>query len=261
LGEQAHIIGEKSNAARGKSNLTEKERNSYHNLILLCPNHHKEIDSNVEDWTIEKLYRTKSEHELWVHETLSEREDSIELANQIVVTSIIDSTVELCRLNCWNIWTSFALGPDPEWDVNFIDDIDEYRICALKSVWPEEYSDLRSATLNLSSVLDAASKIYMKYVELIEDRYVARRFYKDRGFNSNYQNDLDAYVSWIDKCYKSTFKVAKAINWFADVVRRDINPMFFADHGKFLIRFEGEIKLLEYSAEQKPKIINKMASV
>ena len=56
LGEQAHIVGASKSATRGKSNLTRKERDSYYNLILLCPNHHTIIDKNPEDYTIEKLH-------------------------------------------------------------------------------------------------------------------------------------------------------------------------------------------------------------
>ena len=44
LGEQAHIVGENDNAPRGRSALTEEERKSYFNRILLCPNHHTIID-------------------------------------------------------------------------------------------------------------------------------------------------------------------------------------------------------------------------
>ena len=35
VGEQAHIVGEKEDAPRGKSPLTLEERNTYHNMILL----------------------------------------------------------------------------------------------------------------------------------------------------------------------------------------------------------------------------------
>jgi predicted restriction endonuclease len=61
IGEQAHIVGEKATAARGHSNLTKEERNSYHNIILLCPNHHTEIDKNPSKYTVEKLHLIKSD--------------------------------------------------------------------------------------------------------------------------------------------------------------------------------------------------------
>ena len=47
-------------------------------------------------------------------------------------------------------------------------------------------------------------------------------------------------------------------NWFADVVRRDINPMFFAEKGRFLT-MEGDIlgfkaKLHVYTKEQRDSL-------
>jgi hypothetical protein len=40
VGEQAHIVAESDNGPRGNSILSLEERNSYPNLILLCPTHH-----------------------------------------------------------------------------------------------------------------------------------------------------------------------------------------------------------------------------
>lgn len=91
LGEQAHIVGEKEGAARGKSPVSLEERNSYHNLILLCPTCHTEVDSNEEDWPVEKLYKHKSEHELWVTESLSETIDHVKLAHDTTAAAIVDS--------------------------------------------------------------------------------------------------------------------------------------------------------------------------
>src|SRR3954454_12821398 len=44
IGEMAHIRGEKPGASRHDAGQTAKERNSYANLILLCPTHHTLID-------------------------------------------------------------------------------------------------------------------------------------------------------------------------------------------------------------------------
>lgn len=70
IGEQAHIVAEHSDGPRGVSVLTLKERNSYHNLILLCPTHHAMVDKNEQDYPIEKLHVIKSQHELWVQQKL-----------------------------------------------------------------------------------------------------------------------------------------------------------------------------------------------
>jgi hypothetical protein len=66
-------------------------------MILVCPNHHTEIDASEPDWPVEKLHYAKSTHELWVRETLSDSTDRRLIAKQIAVTSIIDAAVELCR--------------------------------------------------------------------------------------------------------------------------------------------------------------------
>ena len=68
LGEQAHIVGEKEVSPRGKSPLSQDERDSYLNRILLCPTHHKLIDNNQEDYPVEKLHMMKAVHELWVEQ-------------------------------------------------------------------------------------------------------------------------------------------------------------------------------------------------
>lgn len=63
LAEQAHIVGEKPGSPRGESRLTETERNSYPNLILLCPTCHTQIDNDEDGYPIERLYVMKIQHE------------------------------------------------------------------------------------------------------------------------------------------------------------------------------------------------------
>lgn len=44
VAEMAHIIGHSQKGPRGQSNLTESERDTYENAVLLCPNCHDRID-------------------------------------------------------------------------------------------------------------------------------------------------------------------------------------------------------------------------
>jgi hypothetical protein len=93
LGEQAHIVGLTKTSPRGKSNLTKKQRDSYYNLILLCPTHHTLIDKNPDDYTIEKLHYIKDEHEYWVSHKFSESKDSLQTAQSVIYADLIDATV------------------------------------------------------------------------------------------------------------------------------------------------------------------------
>lgn len=63
VGEMAHIVAASEDGPRGKSPLTAKERDSYANRILLCPDHHTLIDKDEVEWTVEKLHAMKEAHE------------------------------------------------------------------------------------------------------------------------------------------------------------------------------------------------------
>ncbi|MEK2483022.1 HNH endonuclease [Providencia stuartii] len=262
LGEQAHIVGEKEGAARGKSTLTLEERNSYHNLILLCPNHHTEIDNNEEDWPVEKLHIVKSEHELWVMETLSSVKDLSAIAKQTSITTIINAAVKYCRLEYWQNWTSFALSPDPTWPKELPDEIFDFRQKVMSAIWPVELNELQRATETLSIALNISAQKFMEHSVLHGDTYYPHKFYKTGGWNQNYDEDADKYLEWIRFCHDMLIEATKSANWFADVVRRDVDPMFFLEKGKFLT-MEGDIlsfhaKLHEYTDEQKASLPNSL---
>ena len=81
VGEYAHIAGEHSGRVRGHRsarydpNMTEEERNGYHNLIYLCANCHRRIDAIPQgepDYPVERLQEIKAEHELRVSEAMAE---------------------------------------------------------------------------------------------------------------------------------------------------------------------------------------------
>jgi HNH endonuclease len=73
LGEMAHIKGKNPGSNRYDSKQNDDERDSYQNLILLCPNHHTQIDKpeNENIYEVEWLIDAKSSHEAWVILTLT----------------------------------------------------------------------------------------------------------------------------------------------------------------------------------------------
>lgn len=63
IGELAHIIAASERGPRGENSLSEKERSAAGNIILLCANCHKLIDSNPDYFTPDKISSWKREHE------------------------------------------------------------------------------------------------------------------------------------------------------------------------------------------------------
>lgn len=76
IGEMAHIKGHKKGSNRYDEEQSADERDSYDNLILLCPTHHTLIDKaeNEDKYSVETLHEMKRKHESFISNQLSIRE-------------------------------------------------------------------------------------------------------------------------------------------------------------------------------------------
>ncbi len=87
IGEMAHIKGERNGSNRFEPDQENQERNSYSNLILLCPTHHTVIDrpENEAKYTVKLLHDMKSKHEENIANRLSVQvvENKTDVANLI----------------------------------------------------------------------------------------------------------------------------------------------------------------------------------
>lgn len=70
IGDEAHIVAQKQNGARGDSNFPIEKIDKCGNLILLCKIHHKLVDDQFNTFSVEVLQDMKIEHENWVKEKL-----------------------------------------------------------------------------------------------------------------------------------------------------------------------------------------------
>ena len=93
LGEMAHIVAKSNDGPRGDETMPIEERDSYNNLILLCPTDHVEVDKNYADWPVPRLHAIKTEHEAWVSEQLN--------AGTIAVATIDNTEFLKSRANVW----------------------------------------------------------------------------------------------------------------------------------------------------------------
>lgn len=72
LGEEAHIIARSEDGPRGRED-TLSDVDGYANIILLCANDHKRIDSQPAVFTASRLRELKSDHEKWAAATFKGR--------------------------------------------------------------------------------------------------------------------------------------------------------------------------------------------
>ena len=71
IGKIAHIEAKRDGGPRANPRLSDRQRDSYVNLILLCPNHHELVDVRENTFTVEMLRGWKSDREAKVLEFLA----------------------------------------------------------------------------------------------------------------------------------------------------------------------------------------------
>lgn len=92
VGENAHIYGEKPNAARYDATKDEAFVNSESNLIFLCCNCHKKIDTDVASYSANCLFELKNKHEQWVVKMLEQESISYSFAELEVLAKYLMSS-------------------------------------------------------------------------------------------------------------------------------------------------------------------------
>lgn len=73
LSNICHIEAAMPNGERYNDDMDDKDRADYDNLILLCPQHHRETN-DIENYTVEVLKSMKSEHELDMNSRIDRNE-------------------------------------------------------------------------------------------------------------------------------------------------------------------------------------------
>lgn len=71
IGQECHIVSSKTDGPRGDQQLHCNDFDDFENLLLLCANDHKRIDTLIDIYSVDKLVKLKESHEEWVKSTLS----------------------------------------------------------------------------------------------------------------------------------------------------------------------------------------------
>lgn len=133
IGEIAHIVSRTREGPRGNDALLLSRRDDYSNLMLLCPNHHSEIDKLPDSWPSSKLRQLKEEHEKWVSEQLEHGVLSFKpIDNSPFLEVIRNSWVSFSKSQIWVIASLTPLLVDDDsidpLDVDIVDTINSIHL-------------------------------------------------------------------------------------------------------------------------------------
>ena len=194
--------------------------------------------------------------------------DLSQQARDLIYTSLIDSAVEYCHLSEWKHWTFGPLEPIPIWTYNLPQDFHTFRQKVFSTDFPGTLTELERAVKTLSILLHKAAKVFQENCQIKEDLngnlyYVGVQFYKIPEWDTEKHSKLlQEFNEWVEACHQLVIDATRAANWFREVVRRDINPMFFAADGKFVATYpwSGDVDLShqyllpEYTQDEKDSL-------
>jgi len=91
VGEIAHLVAEHRQGPRGRSGMTDEERNKANNLMLLCTLHHTVIDQNPHSYSVQVLRQMKADHEKRIAATTPQK--PLGFINESLVEERVHSTM------------------------------------------------------------------------------------------------------------------------------------------------------------------------
>jgi hypothetical protein len=258
LGEQAHIVADSPDGPRGESMLDDAARDGYTNRILLCPTHHTLIDKAPKDYPVERLHIIKRDHELWVEQQLGAQDEKTRVAQE-VYANLVDAAAEACDFENWNRWASAVIGSLPTWREDAASTVYRFRQKIIGAAWPGTHPELEHALETLSMCMNTAAQRFLQESERQGDDRVEVKAYNRRAHSQEvYERLFDRWQRWIWHMDLLIRESTKAANWLAAVVRRDLNPAFFAVNGKFTLTEQVNLDFYthapEFTDEQKQRL-------
>lgn len=267
IGDEAHIVARSEDGPRGKSTLSEEDRDKYDNLILLCRKHHKIIDDQYKFYTVEKLNTIKKEHEIWVRESLKPDKEKEKI--DLVYAKYIDEIIQELDFNNWKGWTSFPIG-DASITYANLKALEKLPSYIISRFWSNKYQDLEDSVYNIKNIINDFTSVFYKYadrdsIRLKDDEDAEfKTSYTETFYKLVYHQDqkvydrlLDDYIYHIELIADLGLELTRAGNLLIEKIRKYIYPMYREDEGKLLISYGPTEDLsyhtykVEYNTEEK----------
>lgn len=237
IGDEAHIVAQSPDGPRGDSPLTSEQRDKYDNLMVLCKIHHKQIDDQPNEFTVEKLHEIKSSHERWIRESLQEYDRQKQRDDEIYA-GYIEEWERKANLNDWQFWTSFVLSEVQPGLHMYVDEgLTDLRHWILSRVWPKRYEELEAAFENFRSILSDFQEIFYMYAEPSGKIMLkTHRFYKTTNWDEKHYRQLKReYDFHVHLVLDLFLELTRATNYICDMVRRYIYPTYRLHEGVLLV--------------------------
>jgi hypothetical protein len=240
IGVEAHIVAEKPDGPRGDSPMSPQERNKYSNLVLLCGNHHKEIDDQTATYPVQRLHEVKIAHEKWVTEALDSAATKQALTNDLLYIDIILEWDRLMNLADWTRWTSdWFQGGEPTMRREERERLYEAKTFIFNRVWPGTNQELEDAFHSFRHILNDLLRLFDHFSERCPgdaESLQFAKFHKRGGnFNPNYDRDQDEYLFYIYSFEDLGLEITRCANQICEIVRKTIQPYYRRDRGALIV--------------------------
>lgn len=258
VGENCHIHADSNDGPRAEPAMSMEARNSYANLILLCRNHHKIIDSQVATYSAKILQEMKRSHEAWVRSQLGF--DDAKVRDDVYYAALVDKWDELAWVGNWKGWSSSILSFDqPKMAKKLDANLSELRDWLLSRVWPGRYPLLEAAFHNFRNVLESFHEKFRDHMEPFgSDGLITKRFYKiaewDEARYARLASRYDFHVALVGDLM---LELTRAANLICDRVRESIKFSYRLDTGRLIVQsgpteeFAFHDFVVQYSSEER----------
>jgi hypothetical protein len=235
VGEACHIVAAEEDGPRGKSALTREQRDKYANLVLLCNVHHKQVDDQTGEYSVDRLIEIKGLHETWVRQQL--QPDLMQQRDGELYATYIDEWEKRVGLEKWNSWASWTFSAgQPQISKAMNEQLAALPEYLLGRVWPKRYPELEAALTNFRLVCRDYHSAFHEDVVDWGDKLAVAKFYKARDRSEDRYNHLlklyEAHCAFIE-CLM--LELTRSANLVCDMVRGSFLPSYRLREGVCLV--------------------------
>ncbi len=240
VGDEAHIVAREEDGPRGHSDLSPEQRDKFDNLVLMCKIHHKVIDDQPKEYTVERLHQIKQDHLDWIDANLNPDKDKQK--DEEIYATYVDKVADMADFENWKNWTSDIFGNgQPQIPVERFDKLASLNEYLLSRTWPKRYDKLERAFINFRVVLNDFLTVFSKYREKIgtDDYpiYNTEKIYKrlSNYDESAYQRLSDKFDFHVDLVQDLGCELTRSANYLCDQIRKYLSSSFRMEEGVLLI--------------------------